>query len=111
MSSKITPIDPERDALASTVTDLVRIVGRLDKKVDDYQCENRARFDQMDKRLDGMDNRFDQMNQRLDKMDDRFDQIDKRLDKMDDRFDRLEKNTNERFDQLELLIRQALPKQ
>lgn len=42
-----------------------------------------TKLEDMDKRLDRMDERFDGIDKRLDRMDGRFDGIDKRLDSMD----------------------------
>jgi chromosome segregation ATPase len=53
-----------------------------------------ARFDGIDQRLDAMDARFGGIDHRLDAMDARFDGIDQRLDAMKVRLDR----SNERFD-------------
>ena len=41
MSLEASKIETKQEILDATVTDLVRIVGKLDKKIDDYQQENR----------------------------------------------------------------------
>ncbi len=75
----------DSDGIINTTTDLIKIVGRLEKKIDkrfdlmqaeqaDFKQETRERFDQM-----------------------QAEQAD------------FKQETRERFDQLELLIRQLLP--
>lgn len=41
MSLESSKIEVKQESLDTTVTDLVRIIGKLDKKIDDYQQENR----------------------------------------------------------------------
>ena len=58
--------DTELDHIRSTLTDLVGTVGqvrsdlknleqKLEQKIDNYQRENRERFDQQDKRFDQLE--------------------------------------------------------
>ena len=84
----------DADGILNTTTDLIKIVSKLEQKMD-------KRFDQQDKRFDQQDKRFDQM---------QAEQAEFRQETRE-RFDCLQKETNERFNQLELLIRQALSPQ
>ena len=77
----------DADGILNTTTDLIKIVSKLEQK--------------MDKRFDQQDKRFDQM---------QAEQAEFRQETRE-RFDCLQKETNERFNQLELLIRQALSPQ
>ena len=77
----------DADGILNTTTDLIKIVSKLEQK--------------MDKRFDQQDKRFDQM---------QAEQAEFRQENRE-RFDCLQKETNERFNQLELLIRQALSPQ
>ena len=77
----------DADGILNTTTDLIKIVSNLEQK--------------MDKRFDQQDKRFDQM---------QAEQAEFRQETRE-RFDCLQKETNERFNQLELLIRQALSPQ
>ncbi len=70
----------DADGILNTTTDLIKIVSKLEQK---------------------MDKRFDQM---------QAEQAEFRQETRE-RFDCLQKETNERFNQLELLIRQALSPQ
>jgi len=66
--------------------------------------DHTARFDRMDQRFDGMDQRFDRMDQRFDGMDQRFDRMDQRFDASDKRVEGLEARfdaSNKRVDSLE----------
>ena len=98
----------DADGILNTTTDLIKIVSKLEQKMD-------KRFDQQDKRFDQQDKRFDQQDKRFDQQDKRFDQMQAEQaefrQETRERFDCLQKETNERFNQLELLIRQALSPQ
>ena len=91
----------DADGILNTTTDLIKIVSKLDQKMDKRLDQQGKRFDQQDKRFDQQDKRFDQM---------QAEQAEFRQETRE-RFDCLQKETNERFNQLELLIRQALSPQ
>ncbi len=61
MPSEVSEIEARQDALGSTVTDLVRIVGKLDNKID-------AGFKSQEARADGLESRIDKVEARIDKM-------------------------------------------
>ena len=47
MSLEASKIEAKQESLDTTVTDLVRIVGKLDKKIDEYQQENRKAISEL----------------------------------------------------------------
>jgi archaellum component FlaC len=58
------------------------------------------RFERIEQRLDGIDDRLGAVDRRLDGIDDRLGAVDRRLGAVDQRFDRLEAHMDSRFDEL-----------
>jgi len=83
--------------MSLTSDDLADVKQLMESVLSGHTAEINKRFDDVNKRLDGMDERFDSINKRLDGMDERFDSINKRLDGMDERFD----DINERLDSID----------
>ena len=81
--------------MSLTSDDLADVKQLMESVLSGHTAEINKRFDDVNKRLDGMDDRFDSINKRLDGMDDRFDDINERLDSIDKRLDENEEVQNE----------------
>ncbi len=60
---------------------------QIDKRLELMQNNMDKRFEQVDKRFEQVDKRFDQIDKRFEQIDKRFDQIDKRFERVDKHFD------------------------
>ena len=81
--------------MSLTSDDLADVKQLMESVLSGHTAEINKRFDDINERLDGVDERFDSINKRLDGMDERFDDINKRLDSIDKRLDENEEVQNE----------------
>jgi hypothetical protein len=60
-------------------------VAAFERRMAEYQTENRANFDEMKQQFKQVDQRFEQVDQRFEQVDQRFEQVDQRFEQVDQR--------------------------
>ena len=69
----------------------------LGKRLDDMNANINARFNDVNKRINGLDKRMDEMNANINA---RFNDVNKRIDGLDKRMDEMNANVNARFNDM-----------
>jgi len=68
---------------------------QIDKRLELMQNNMDKRFDQVDKRFEQVDKRFEQVDKRFEQVDKRFEQVDKRFEQVDKRFEQVDRHFDE----------------
>ena len=90
-------------ALPQILADFIETTNRRFEEIDRRFDGVDSRFEEMDRRFDGVDSRFEEIDRRFDGVDSRFEEMDRRFDGVDDRFEGIDRHLQRLGDEIGVL--------
>ena len=72
--------------------EILKEIRGLNKEIIDLRKFSEEKFDQVDKKINNMNERIDNMDEKINNMNERIDNMDEKINKMDEKIDKMEKN-------------------